>query len=67
MMVKDLYEDAPTKHTYPSNYPPGSDWAVTAGWEILDTIRPGAIPDDVRFFLAGMIAGRLVREREKKG
>lgn len=53
------------KHTYPSRYPPGTHWAVDAGWEILDIVKPGVIPDDVRFMLAGMIAGRLMRERDE--
>lgn len=53
-------------HTYPSKYPPGSHWAVDAGWEILDAIKPGVIPNDVRFFLAGQIAGRLMKEREQE-
>lgn len=52
-------------HTYPSNYPPGTHWAVDAGWEILDIVKPGVIQDDVRFMLAGMIAGRLMRERDE--
>ena len=47
------------EHTYPSNYRPGTHWATDAAWEILDTVKPGVIPDDVRAFLAGQIAGRL--------
>ena len=53
-----------SKHTYPDRYPPGSHWATDAAWEILDTIKPGVISDDVRAFLAGLITGRLIRERE---
>lgn len=53
-----------TKHRYPDRYPPGTHWATDAAWEILDTIKPGVISDDVRAFLAGQIAGRLMRERD---
>jgi hypothetical protein len=52
------------QHTYPSKYPPGTHWATDAAWEILDTVKPGVIPDDVRAFLAGQIAGRLMKERQ---
>ena len=48
-------------HTYPSKYPPGVHWSVDAGWEILDHVKPGVIPEDVRAFLCGMIAGALER------
>jgi hypothetical protein len=51
-------------HHYPDRYPPGTHWATDAAWEILDSIKPGVISDDVRAFLAGQIAGRLMRERE---
>jgi hypothetical protein len=50
------------QHTYASNYPPGTHWATDIGWKILDRIKPGVIPDDVRAFLAGQIAGQLMRE-----
>ena len=53
-----------TAHTYPDRYPPGTHWSLDAAWEILDTIKPGVIPDDVRALLAGMISGRLMQERE---
>ncbi len=49
------------RHTYPSKYPPGIHWAVDEAWHILDMIKPGLIPDDVRSFLAGSIAGALVK------
>lgn len=52
------------QHTYPSEYPPGTHWASDAAWEILDRLTPGAISDDVRAYLAGSIAGRLMMERE---
>ena len=51
------------QHTYPSNYPPGTHWATDEAWAILDTLKPGVISDDVRFFLAGSIAGTLMRIR----
>lgn len=51
------------QHTYPSNYPIGVHWAIDAAWEILDILSPGTINPDVRALLAGMIAGRLIRER----
>lgn len=53
------------KHTYPSNYMPGAHWATDAAWEILDTIKPGVIGEGVRAFLAGHIAGRLMKERKE--
>lgn len=52
------------EHTYPDKYPPGTHWALDAAWEILDRIKPGVISGDVRAFLAGQIAGRLMQERE---
>lgn len=52
------------KHEYPSAYGPGTHWATDEAWKILDTIKPGVISIDVRSFLAGQIAGRLMRERE---
>lgn len=51
-------------HTYPSRLPPGSHWATDEAWEILDRLPHGMLPDDHRFFLAGMIAGTLMRKRE---
>ena len=51
------------QHTYPSKYPPGTHWAIDAAWEILDSIEPGIMSDDIRAFLAGQIAGRLMQER----
>jgi hypothetical protein len=53
------------KHQYPDRYPPGTGWAIDAAWEILDTIKPGVIDVEVRAFLAGQIAGRLMRERKE--
>lgn len=48
-------------HTYPSNYPPGTTWAITEAWGILDLVRPGVIDHETRAFLAGCIAGTLER------
>lgn len=52
-----------TRSDYPSEYPPGKHWSTDAAWEMLDVFGPGAMPDEVRFLLAGMIAGRLQKER----
>jgi hypothetical protein len=52
------------EHRYPTSYAPGAHWATDAAWELLDHIKPGVIPDDVRFWLAGAFAGRLTLERE---
>jgi hypothetical protein len=49
------------KHTYPSQHPEGLHWATDEAWQILDMLKPGAIPDDIRFLLAGLIAGKLMR------
>lgn len=54
----------PRRHAY-LNHPPGSYWATDEAWEILDTIEPGVISDEVRAFLVGMIAGRLMKERRR--
>lgn len=45
------------QHTYPSRYPKGEHWAVDVGWEVLDRIKPGLIPNEIRAYLAGAIAG----------
>jgi hypothetical protein len=55
------------KHEYPSEYPPGTHWSLDEGWEILDMIRPGVIPLDVRALIAGYFGGRLSRERAEPG
>lgn len=52
--------DAP-QHRYPPAYPPGTSWALDEAWRILDTFRPGALDDDTRDLLAGMITGTLWR------
>lgn len=52
-------------HVYPSEYGKGKHWATDKAWEIMDTLKPGAISDDARFFMAGEIAGALMKERHK--
>jgi hypothetical protein len=49
------------EHTYPSDYPPGTHWATDEAWHVLDILTPGVLSDDVRAFLAGAIAGTLLR------
>lgn len=52
-------------HTYPSKYAPGmGDDTLDQAWLILDFIKPGTIPSDIRAFLSGMISGALHKERE---
>lgn len=46
---------------YASNHKPGTHWATDEAWKILDQIKEGAIPNDVRQWLAGAIAGMLMR------
>jgi hypothetical protein len=53
------------EHEYPSDYAPGTHWAIDEAWAILDTIKPGVISADVRAFLAGQIAARLMRRSSK--
>ena len=50
-----------TKHTYPSMYPVGAHWSTDEAWLILDHIKPGIIPDDVRSYLVGAIASALMK------
>jgi hypothetical protein len=58
--VNDYIEDRDVdKHSYPSNFPPGTDPWVSAAWEILDTLKPGALRRDTRYLLGDMIAGAL--------
>lgn len=49
------------QHRYPSAYGRGQHWALDEAWAILDTLTPGAIPDETRILLAGMIFGTLMR------
>jgi len=51
---------------YPSNYPPGQNQALDEAWRALDLIKDGVIRDDVRAYLAGVYAGALERERDKR-
>jgi hypothetical protein len=51
------------QHSYPSNYPPGTHWAIDVAWDILDRFRPGVISFENRALLAGMITSALMRER----
>jgi hypothetical protein len=50
------------QHVYPSDYAPGPNqhWAVNEAWEILDSLRPGAMSDEARAFIAGKITGALM-------
>ncbi|MCK1670350.1 hypothetical protein [Bradyrhizobium sp. 150] len=66
--VNDYIEDRDVdEHSYPSKYPPGSDPWVTAAWEILDTLKVGALKSNTRAWLAGMIAGALSNAFEMGG
>jgi hypothetical protein len=38
---------------------PESHWSTAEAWAILDMLPPDAIKDELRLFLAGVIAGRL--------
>lgn len=49
------------RHTYPSVFPPGSHWAVTRGWEIVDLVTPGVLSDQARAMLCGAIAAALMK------
>jgi hypothetical protein len=51
------------EHAYPSNFKPGVHWAIDEAWEILDKLPVGLLPNDYRFWLAGVIAGTLMRRR----
>jgi hypothetical protein len=54
------------KHTYPSNYRPGSgDEDLDECWKFLDMIKPGIIPADVRAFLCGVMMGMISRGRKR--
>jgi hypothetical protein len=64
-MRRDAVQLQGQQHEYPSNYPPGKHWAIDAAWEILDTLKPGVLSIEARSLLAGMIAGRLTKERER--
>ena len=56
------------KHTYPDRYTPGpgQPWQLNVAWEIMDTIKPGVLTDDVRAFLAGQIVGVLMKHKAQE-
>jgi hypothetical protein len=49
------------QHTYPLSYRPGTYWALEDAWDILDSLQPGVLSETIRDFLAGQIAGALMR------
>jgi hypothetical protein len=54
------------KHEYPDRYLPGMHWATDEAWEILDTfLPPGQLTLEQRSYLAGLIAGTLMRLRDR--
>lgn len=53
-------------HSYPSRHTPDSgNWAAAEAWAILDTLKPGRIPPDVRCYLAGAIAAVLMKRGDE--
>jgi hypothetical protein len=52
-------------HNYPSHYGRGIDKDLDEVWDILDLIKPGVIPDDVRMFLCGAFLGLIKRMKEE--
>ena len=50
---------------YPPAYRPGIHWATDQAWEILDCLKEGAIPQETRFVLAGIIVSALMQAAEK--
>jgi hypothetical protein len=52
------------EHTYPDQYSPGSHWAITRGWEIVDLIKPGILSDQARALLCGAIEGALINSHK---
>ena len=50
-----------SEHTYPSQFPTGSHWAITEAWAILDLLAPDVLSEAQRALLAGAIAGTLMR------
>lgn len=55
----------PAEHQYPSEYGRGIDPVLNQAWDILDTIKPGVIPTDVRAWLAAQITSILTKHLEK--
>ena len=58
----DLGEHA---HTYPSMYQRGVISFLDEAWNVLDTIKSGIIPDDVRAYLAGYFGAALEKANMK--
>jgi hypothetical protein len=56
-----------SEHSYPSKYPPGTHWAIDEAWKILDQLPVGMLPDDLRAFIAGQIAGAFMRIAQEGG
>jgi hypothetical protein len=54
------------EHPYPSNYRPGTHWAVDEAWGIMDTLPVGMLPNHWRFLIAGMIVGTLLKHSKKE-
>lgn len=54
-------------HTYPSNHRPGTTWAMTAAWKILDALPPGVLDHATRAYLAGAMAATLMRQAREPG
>jgi len=53
------------EHEYPSEYGRGVDADLDDVWRILDMVRPGLIPNDVRFLLAGAFCGLIKKAKGK--
>jgi hypothetical protein len=49
------------QHSYPNSYQPGTNWATDEAWKILDALPPGRLTELERAYLAGLIAGTLLR------
>lgn len=47
-------------HVYAATRLPETGWHFEIAWGILDTVKPGVIPVNVRLLLAGQIAGALL-------
>lgn len=55
------------KHTYPSQYAPGSGCKdLDEVWKMLDYFKPGIIPDFARSFIAGHVVA-MIRSARKEG
>lgn len=53
------------KHAYPPLFKPGTHPDSDYCWEILDMIKPGVIPYEVRCFLHGAMMGVMERGRKR--